>query len=114
MSANMRPVAVRGDPQHRDAGRHRRPAALTAGGIDYATPTGRMFADILAAWPTTSAPSCTGARRLRAPLLGFGADTPAGEAHTGAGPTVPNPAPVVSRSTSWSAATAVSDDRLPG
>src|SRR5664280_2612485 len=49
MSANMRPVAVRGDPQHRDAGRHRRPAALTAGGIDYATPTGRMFADILAA-----------------------------------------------------------------
>jgi hypothetical protein len=29
-------------------------------------------------WPTMSAPSCTGARRLLAPLLGFGADIPAG------------------------------------
>src|SRR5664280_1836988 len=105
MSANMRPVAVRGDPQHRDAGRHRRPAALTAGGIDYATPTGRMFADILAALADYEralmhgrAPAARTAARLR------GRHTGRRSSHRRR-PDSAEPC-VVSRSTSWSVATA--------
>ena len=73
-----------------------------------------MLADIFAALAKYEAPSCTGARRLLAPRPGFGADTPAGEAHTGAGPTVPSPAPGGESIYELVRGHGVSDDRLPG